>query len=326
MPNHSDSVDNLKNFIAIVLDPNEEKIEKANPELDNHAEVLDQLDDEVVGTGNMFDQAVESVGTDIGADVDMAIEAIGELEKAAQTGTSEDLQEMGSKLDAGAEAFVKAAGEVEKELDQAGTDLASGGFEDAVGDLEAATEALEAAVTPMTSAFDNLEKDLGSQATQLSSSLGGAAGSAGGAAGELNGHTQAIEAEGQAAVQAVSSACDATASTYEAMQGTFDGFYQTVTGTINEEGNSFIECVRKLLEAQNEQAREKEVEPLSGPMDIVIDDVLQPHRAELNKWEETVRNAAEAAEDLKKLASDLKRSKAAADEITELGEAMKGGG
>lgn len=326
MPNYADSVENLKQFIANVLEPNIEKMQKANPEMDNHAGVLDGLDDEVVGTGNMFDGELESAGTALEASVDMASEAIGALEKAAQAGAREDLPDMGAQLDAGGDAFVKAASAVDQDLDEAGTALDGSGFQDAVKDLAAAEADLGEAATEVASAFESVAQGAASLATELASGLRDAAGKAGAAAGALDAHTKDLESEGQETIQAVNTACSDTAGAYDEMKGELEEFYEGIKGKATSEGDSFKDCVRKLLEAQNERARTSVVDPLSDPMDLLIDDVLEPHREELGKWEQTVEKADTAADELKRLVSNLKRAKHAAEEIEKLGEAVGGGG
>jgi hypothetical protein len=324
MPNYSDSVENLRQFIARVLEPNIEKMQKANPEMDNHAAVLDQLDDEFVGTGNMFDAELESVGTGIAADVDMAIGGIGDLEKAAQAGARDGLPDAGAQLDAGGDDFVKAANAVDQDLDAAGTALDSSGFQDVVKDLAAAEADLGEAATEVASAFDSVAQGAASLATELASGLQDAASNAGGAAGALDAHAKEIESEGQATIGAVSAACSDVAGAYDEMKGELEEFYEGIKGKATSEGESFKDCVRKLLEAQNEEARSSIVDPLTGPIDFLIDDVLEPHRQELGQWVQTVEKADTAAEGLKSLVSDLKRAKRAAEEIEKLGEAVGG--
>jgi hypothetical protein len=232
---------------------------------------------------------------------------------------------MGKEMDGAGEAFVKAANAVDSDLDEAGTKLDSSGFQDAIKDLGAAEEALDEAASAVASAFDSVASGVTSLATELAAGLQDAAGKAGAAGGELDGHAQDIETEGQAAVQAVTAACNEQAAAYQGMKGDLDGFYEGQKGAVLSEGDSFKDCVRKLLEAQDEQARTSQVEPLSGPMDIIIDTVLEPHNQELDKWEDTVAKAAEAADEIKELVSDLKRSKKVAEQIDEVGKAVGGG-
>ncbi len=304
------AVEKMRQFNLTVLDPAIEKVTQANPKLEEQATALGEMDDEMVGTGNLLGEELETFRSQVEAGAQTAEEAIGLLEKEAQEGATQELPAIGKQLDGAAAAFAEMAETATSEIGQAGAQLFESGFGDAVKDLQAAGASLEDAYAAVDGAFDELQSGAQSLAQDLAAAIRDSAGKAGGAAGEVETHRQTLENEGEGAANAISARCTEQAGAYESLKGELQGYYDEVDGKIESEASTFIECVQKLLQAQAEQAQTKAVEALSEPMGIVVDDCLEPHRQELASWKEAMGKVDPVAEGMTDLVEDLKKAKA----------------